>query len=84
MNGSGLCLDYTHDLTGYLSLTQTQLDPLQGLTQDAAFFLLHTAVLQRLQVALGLLQVLQQTAVFSSQCLQPCNHLLRIAHNFFC
>lgn len=84
MNESGLCLDYTHDLTGYLSLAQTQLDPLQRLTQDAAFFLLHAAVLQRRQAPLGLLQVLQQAAVFSPQRLQPCNHLLRAAHNFLC
>lgn len=78
------CLEYTHYSTGYLCLTQPQLYPLQGLTEDAAFFLFHTAVLQRLQALLGLLQVLQQTAVFSSQRLQPCNHLLRTAQNFLC
>lgn len=71
MHEGGLCLDYTHYLARYLSLTQTQLDPLQGLTEDAAFFLFHTAMLQGLQALLGLLQVLQQAAVLSSQSFQP-------------
>lgn len=80
MQEMALCLDYAQ----YLRLTQPQLYPLQGLTDDATFFLFHAAVLQRLQVLLWLLQVLQEAAVFSSQRLQPCNHLLRTAQNFLC
>lgn len=82
MQGIGLWLDSAQQSGGYLRLTQPQLYPLQGLTDDATLFLFHTAALQRLQALLWLLQVLQEAAVFPSQRLQPSNHLLRTAENF--
>lgn len=61
----------------YLRLAQPQFYPLQWLADDATLFPFHAAAVQRLQA-------LQQAAVFSSQSLQPCDHLLRVAQNRFC
>lgn len=68
-------------LDPYLRLTQTQLYTLQWLADDATLLLLHAAALRHQPAVLWLLQGLQQTAVLSSQCFQPCDHLLRAAQN---
>lgn len=54
----------------YLRLAESQLYPVQRLTDDATFLLLHAVAVRRGPTLLRRLQTLQQAAVLSSQRLQ--------------